>query len=91
MLPLSRRGNTALTSTHHSSKGNIVLTLSEQNAARLLLNAVQALPKPGDGSADHRMEEKDKEFYAAIFDSKPEVSFGSESLVWMLAYARFLS
>lgn len=63
-------------SAPHSSKGNIVLTLSGQNAARLLLGAVQALPKIAGNSAVQRSEEKEKGFYAAVFDKKPEVSRG---------------
>jgi hypothetical protein len=47
----------------------------------LLLNAVQALPKPkrAEGSSVDRMDEKDKEFFAAVFESTPEVrrSFAS--------------
>ncbi|GAA5923129.1 hypothetical protein JCM1841_000080 [Sporobolomyces salmonicolor] len=58
-----------------SSRGNIVLTLSEQNAARLLLNAVQALPGPEgpNRSPVQRSEEKEKEFYAAVFDHEPQL------------------
>lgn len=60
---------------HRRSKGNIVLTLASQNAARLLLNAVQALPKAAGGNtAQERSEEKEKEFYAAVFESAPTVS-----------------
>ncbi|KAI5476490.1 hypothetical protein MNV49_007669 [Pseudohyphozyma bogoriensis] len=55
-----------------SSKGNIVLTLANQNAARLLLNVVQALPSAGEHrDALQRQEEKEKEFYAAVFESDP--------------------
>ncbi|KAM0751721.1 hypothetical protein T439DRAFT_324919 [Meredithblackwellia eburnea MCA 4105] len=57
-----------------SSKGNIVLTLSEQNAARLLLTAVQSIPTSNIKNAASmyvRQEEKEKEFFAAVFDSKP--------------------
>ncbi|GAA5896087.1 hypothetical protein JCM5296_006241 [Sporobolomyces johnsonii] len=58
-----------------SSRGNIVLTLAEQNAARLLLNAVQSLPGPegSNRSAVQRSEEKEKEFYAAVFDHEPRL------------------
>lgn len=51
-----------------------MLTLSDQNAARLLLGAVQALPKAEGNSAVQRSEEKEKGFYAAVFHHKPEVS-----------------
>lgn len=59
-----------------SAKGNIVLTLSEQNAARLLLNLVQEMPDTiaAQGkTATERGELKDKEFYAAVFETVPEV------------------
>ncbi|KAK4046136.1 hypothetical protein OIV83_006307 [Microbotryomycetes sp. JL201] len=54
-----------------SSKGNIVLTLSDQNAARMLLDLVSALPKAELGESHERAAEKDKEFYAAVFDYEP--------------------
>ncbi|KAM0789895.1 hypothetical protein ACM66B_006737 [Microbotryomycetes sp. NB124-2] len=54
-----------------SSKGNIVLTLSEQNAARMLLDLVSALPKAELGQSHERAAEKEKEFYAAVFDYEP--------------------
>lgn len=53
-----------------------MLTLGNDNAAKLLLNAVLALPstKPaGAASATRRSEEKDRGIYAAVFDSKPEL------------------
>ncbi|GAA6057323.1 hypothetical protein JCM3770_001090 [Rhodotorula araucariae] len=58
-----------------SSQGNIVLTLSSQNAARLLLNAVNELfgTSAANLSAVQRSEEKEKEFYAAVFDHPPEL------------------
>lgn len=64
-----------------SAKGNIVLTLDSQNAARLLLNLVQALPSTiaAQGkTAAERSQHKETEFYAAVFDAKPEVSTPSE-------------
>ncbi|GAA5894869.1 hypothetical protein JCM8208_006091 [Rhodotorula glutinis] len=56
-----------------SSQGNIVLSLSHQNAARLLLDAVNELlgTSADNLSAVQRSEEKEKEFYAAMFDSEP--------------------
>ncbi|GAA5942218.1 hypothetical protein JCM10213_003836 [Rhodosporidiobolus nylandii] len=56
-----------------SSRGNIVLTLSSQNAARTLLNEVNNLfgTAAANLSALQRSEEKEKEFYAAIFSEKP--------------------
>ncbi|GAA5927306.1 hypothetical protein JCM3775_002511 [Rhodotorula graminis] len=56
-----------------SSQGNIVLSLSNQNAARLLLDAVNELfgTSADNLSAVQRSEEKEKEFYAAMFDSEP--------------------
>ncbi|KAK4705019.1 hypothetical protein P7C70_g1187, partial [Phenoliferia sp. Uapishka_3] len=57
-----------------AGKGNIVLTLSGQNAARLLLHAVQKLPSSSmeEVSSQYtRQEEKEKEFFAAIFESQP--------------------
>ena len=59
------------------AKGNIVLTLDGQNAARLLLGLVQAMPetKAAQGkTAAERSQHKETEFYAAVFDRKPEVS-----------------
>jgi hypothetical protein len=53
------------------------LTLSEQNAARLLLKAVQELPSrylPDQGTAVQRGEEKEQEFFAAVFETEPTVS-----------------
>lgn len=58
----------------NSSKGNIVLTLSDQNAARMVLDLVSTLPKAVLGESHERAAEKEKEFYAAVFDYKPEVS-----------------
>lgn len=57
-----------------SAKGNIVLTLANQNAARLLLHAVQQLPTSSDKGANSmytRQEEKEKEFFAAVFEALP--------------------
>ncbi|BGP43830.1 hypothetical protein JCM10449v2_007887 [Rhodotorula kratochvilovae] len=58
-----------------SSQGNIVLTLSSQNAARLLLNAVNQLfgTSAANLSAVQRSEEKEKEFFAAVFDHAPSL------------------
>ena len=59
------------------AKGNIVLTLTGQNAARLLLHAVQKLPTSNltdVSSIYRRQEEKEKEFFAAVFESPPGVS-----------------
>ncbi|SCZ98142.1 BZ3500_MvSof-1268-A1-R1_Chr3-3g06605 [Microbotryum saponariae] len=70
-----------------SSKGNIILTLSSQNAARLLLNAVNALqasssnpchPKPKTWSLSQ--SEKDQPFYAAVFPTKPPPSHPSGTI-----------
>ncbi|GAA5982571.1 hypothetical protein JCM10908_006702 [Rhodotorula pacifica] len=57
-----------------SAQGNIVLSLSGQNAARLLLNAVNDLfgTSAANLPAAQRTHEKEKEFYAAIFDSEPK-------------------
>ncbi|SCV74491.1 BQ2448_8132 [Microbotryum intermedium] len=68
-----------------SSRGNIVLTLSSQNAARLLLNAVNALQNPSlqktsttSTSSSPRpkpwstsQSQKNQPFYAGVFASKP--------------------
>ncbi|GAA5856680.1 hypothetical protein JCM9279_004869 [Rhodotorula babjevae] len=56
-----------------SSQGNIVLSLSNQNAARLLLDAVNELfgTSADNLSAVQRSQEKEKDFYAAMFDSEP--------------------
>ena len=68
------------------SKGNIVLRLGEQSAARLLLTLVSALPKSSDSdlprSAVGRSEEKDREFYAAVYETAPEVSLLPVSDSW---------
>lgn len=66
-----------------SAKGNIVLTLSTQNAARLLLKAVQDLnttivaAETERGvvreARNDRGEEKEKEFWAAVFERDPGV------------------
>ena len=59
-----------------SAKGNIVVELSGQNAARTLLKAVQDLPSSLKGVADaarlgtDRSAEKDKEYFAAIFNAE---------------------
>ncbi|GAA5905975.1 hypothetical protein JCM6882_009086 [Rhodosporidiobolus microsporus] len=55
-----------------SSRGNIVLTLSSQNAARTLLNYVNELfgTSAQQLSAIERSEEKEKEFYAAVFEGE---------------------
>lgn len=53
------------------------MTLDSQNAARLLLNLVQAMPETiaAQGkTAAERSQHKETEFYAAVFDTKPEVS-----------------
>ncbi|KAG0660018.1 hypothetical protein C6P46_004819 [Rhodotorula mucilaginosa] len=57
-----------------SAQGNIVLSLSGQNAARLLLNAVNDLfgTSAANLPAAQRTHEKEKEFYAAVFDSEPK-------------------
>ncbi|GAA6015175.1 hypothetical protein JCM10207_003628 [Rhodosporidiobolus poonsookiae] len=57
-----------------SARGNIVLLLSAQNAARTLLNEVNTFfGTHGESlSAVQRSEEKDKEFYAAVFEREPE-------------------
>lgn len=57
-----------------SAQGNIVLLLSGQNAARLLLNAVNDLfgTSAANLPAAQRTHEKEKEFYAAVFDSEPK-------------------
>lgn len=52
-----------------------MLTLGGENAAKLLLGAVQALPSTSPAnaaSATRRSEEKERGIYAAVFDSKPE-------------------
>ncbi|GAA5879158.1 hypothetical protein JCM3774_002097 [Rhodotorula dairenensis] len=56
-----------------SAQGNIVLSLGGQNAARLLLNAVNNLfgTSAANLPAAQRLHEKEKEFYAAVFDSEP--------------------
>ncbi|KAK4054051.1 hypothetical protein OIO90_003696 [Microbotryomycetes sp. JL221] len=54
-----------------SSKGNIVLTLSDKNAARMLLELVSTLPTNVLGQSHERSAEKEKEFYAAVFDHEP--------------------
>lgn len=62
--------------TPRSAKGNIVLTLDEQNAARLLLHAVQALPSSdldNAGKGYTRQDEKEKEYFAAVFEAPPGV------------------
>lgn len=72
----SRKKNTDATkSLAHSAQGNIVLLLSGQNAARLLLNAVNDLfgTSAANLPAAQRTHEKEKEFYAAVFDSEPKV------------------
>jgi hypothetical protein len=62
-----------LTSRTRSSRGNIVLLLSGQNAAKTLLNEVNTLfGTAGQNlSAITRSEEKEKEFYAAVFERDP--------------------
>ncbi|GAA6024084.1 hypothetical protein JCM8202_004244 [Rhodotorula sphaerocarpa] len=57
-----------------SAQGNIVLSLADQNAARLLLNAVNDLfgTTAGNVPAAQRSHEKEKEFYAAVFTSEPK-------------------
>ncbi|GAA5838572.1 hypothetical protein JCM11251_003428 [Rhodosporidiobolus azoricus] len=59
-----------------SSRGNIVLTLSSQNAARTLLNYVNDLfgTSAQQLSAIERSEEKEKEFYAAVFEGDKPAS-----------------
>ncbi|GAA6038735.1 hypothetical protein JCM8097_002371 [Rhodosporidiobolus ruineniae] len=56
-----------------SSRGNIVLTLSAQNAARTLLAEVNTFFGTSEKSlsALERSEEKEKEFYAAVFSQQP--------------------
>ncbi|TNY17407.1 hypothetical protein DMC30DRAFT_120566 [Rhodotorula diobovata] len=58
-----------------SSQGNIVLSLSNQNAARLLLDAVNKLfgTSAERLGAVQRSEEKDKEFFAALYDEQPSL------------------
>ncbi|BGP11751.1 hypothetical protein JCM10049v2_007671 [Rhodotorula toruloides] len=58
-----------------SSQGNIVLSLSSQNAARLLLGAVNALfgTSASNLSAAQRNQEKEKEFFVAVYEGKPEL------------------
>uniref|UniRef100_A0A0K3CPS0 FGENESH: predicted gene_15.120 protein n=1 Tax=Rhodotorula toruloides TaxID=5286 RepID=A0A0K3CPS0_RHOTO len=57
-----------------SSQGNIVLSLSSQNAARLLLSAVNDLfgTSASNLSAAQRNQEKEKEFFVAVYEGKPE-------------------
>lgn len=52
-----------------------MLSLEEQNAARLLLNAVNDLfgTSAANLPAAQRTREKEKEFYAAVFDTEPRV------------------
>ncbi|GAA5850115.1 hypothetical protein JCM8547_001017 [Rhodosporidiobolus lusitaniae] len=56
-----------------SSRGNIVLLLSQQNAAKTLLNEVNSLfgTSAQNLSAIQRSQEKEKEFYAAVFERDP--------------------
>ncbi|BGP03849.1 hypothetical protein NBRC10513v2_007590 [Rhodotorula toruloides] len=58
-----------------SSQGNIVLSLSSQNAARLLLSAVNDLfgTSASNLSAAQRNQEKEKEFFVAVYEGKPEI------------------
>ncbi|GAA6062273.1 hypothetical protein JCM10212_000933 [Sporobolomyces blumeae] len=76
-----------------NARGNIVLTLSSKNAAQLLLSSVQALPSSQGSRPDEfepsmsnptqpstRHISKEKEFYAAIFDSAA-APVGSSSIV----------
>ncbi|GAA5987103.1 hypothetical protein JCM11641_006428 [Rhodosporidiobolus odoratus] len=64
-----------------NSKGNILLTLSSQNAARTLLNLVNSFFGTSAQSLTslQRAHEKEKEFYAAVFDSSSSsvAGFGS--------------
>lgn len=56
------------------AKGNIVLTLDGQNAARTLLNLVQSMPSTIQAkgkTAVERGEQKEREFYAAVFEGPP--------------------
>lgn len=76
-VPSARRGKAPCSDlAENSSQGNIVLTLSGQNAARLLLNAVNDLfgTSAANLPAAQRTHEKEKEFYAAVYASKPDVS-----------------
>lgn len=58
-----------------SSQGNIVLSLADQNAARLLLGAVNDFfgTSAKNLSAAQRNQEKEKDFFVAVYESKPEV------------------
>ncbi|BGP27969.1 hypothetical protein JCM10295v2_006956 [Rhodotorula toruloides] len=59
-----------------SSQGNIVLSLADQNAARLLLGAVNNLfgtSASNNLSAAQRNQEKEKDFYVAVYEEKPEL------------------
>lgn len=75
MLHAKKNPTDAAKSLEHSAQGNIVLSLSGQNAARLLLNAVNDLfgTSAANLPAAQRTHEKEKEFYAAVFDSEPKV------------------
>jgi len=69
-----------------SSQGNIVLSLSNQNAARLLLDAVNKLfgTSAERLGAVQRSEEKDKEFFAALYDEQPSVRLALSSALCLL-------
>lgn len=73
-----------LTALAHSSQGNIVLSLSSQNAARLLLGAVNALfgTSASNLSAAQRNQEKEKEFFVAVYEGKPEVRSPVKTRGW---------